>query len=491
MAGEIDFRLLSPTGPADIAMSYGRGQQEAQANLLAQQQLQHAQSQNELAKYQIGAARMQNEQQNALNAKYATGAFDPMSNEAHLKELYGMGAPGRAQAGEILKFRADQRKAEESAFNVAAKRHDMYKQEMGALATEPNLNKDMVISTFDNLVANGLMPQATRDAMVVKLPDDPAALRASAMQDAKAGLKGKELLTAFLPEPMVAGGNVINKNPLAPGGAGAVIAPVEMTAFDKARLPIMQQQANIAAGQLGVAQQRLAKEGTQLDPAENAAISKAIVEGRLDPNRVNGRNAKILATTLMSNPDANVLELGVAAAGATASEKALSTQTAKMSTAADEANKMANVVRDLSTKVDRTEFPTLNAVQNAVSKGTGDQNIVKLNTSINALVNSYARAISPTGAPTVSDKTHAREIINSAYSQGQLGGILDVMQQEMGIAKGAAVESSAALKAAREAARGRPAAPAKLAPADQEAINWANANPKDPRAAQIKQRLGM
>lgn len=30
-----------------------------------------------------------------------------------------------------------------------------------------------------------------------------------------------------------------------------------------------------------------------------------------------------------------------------------------------------------------------------------------------------------------------------------------------------------------------------LSPIDQEALNWANANPKDPRAAQIKQRLGM
>jgi hypothetical protein len=250
------------------------------------------------------------------------------------------------------------------------------------------------------------------------------------------------------------------------GGAGVVVpgteAAFQMTPFQKAELPIRQGQLAVSQGQLGVAQgqlavaqQRLAKEGTNLDPAENAAISKAIIEGRLDPNRVNGRNAKILATTLMSNPDANVLELGVSAAGATASEKSLATQTAKMSTAANEAGKMVNVVRDYSSKVDRTQFPTINAIQNAVDKGTGGKEIVQLNTSINALVNSYARAISPTGQPTVSDKNHAREIINAAYSQGQIGGILDVMQQEMDIAKGAATESSAALRAAREATKGR------------------------------------
>jgi hypothetical protein len=137
-----------------------------------------------------------------------------------------MGAPGRAQAGEILKYRADQRKAEQESFNVASKRHEIYKQEMGALSSDPDLTKDKVIATFDNLVSNGLMPQTMRDTMVSKLPDDPVALKASALQDAKSTLKGKDLLTAFLPELMVAGGNVINKNPLAPGGAGAVIAPV-------------------------------------------------------------------------------------------------------------------------------------------------------------------------------------------------------------------------------------------------------------------------
>jgi len=119
---------------------------------------------------------------------------------------------------------------------------------------------------------------------------------------------------------------------------------------------------------------------------------------------------------------------------------------------------MVDVVRDYSSTVDRTSFPTINAIENAVAKGTGDKNIVQLNTSINALVNSYARAISPTGQPTVADKNHAREIINSAYSQGQIGAILDVMQQEMGIARKAAGTASTELKASREAARGRSAA---------------------------------
>ena len=252
------------------------------------------------------------------------------------------------------------------------------------------------------------------------------------------------------------------------GGAPSVLSTANKTATPGELLSnqVAKGQLAVSQGQLQVARDRLAKEGAQLDPTESAAVSKAVLEGRLDPNRITGRNAKILAATLMADPTANLLELGVSAAGATASEKALATQTAKMSTAANEAGKMVNVVRDYSSKIDRTEYPDINAIQNAVDRKTGGKEIVQLNTSINALVNSYARAISPTGQPTVSDKNHAREIINSAYSQGQIGAILDVMQQEMDIAKGAAVESSAALKASREAVRGRPAAGASKAGVD-------------------------
>lgn len=38
---------------------------------------------------------------------------------------------------------------------------------------------------------------------------------------------------------------------------------------------------------------------------------------------------------------------------------------------------------------------------------------------------------------------------------------------------------------------GAPAAPPGLSPEDKQALDWANSNPKDPRAAQIKKRLGM
>lgn len=188
--------------------------------------------------------------------------------------------------------------------------------------------------------------------------------------------------------------------------------------------------------------------------AESSLISKAILEGRLDPAKVNSRNMKIIAGTLAMDPTANLKELNIDAVSGAAASKALATQSAKILTAANEADSMIKIVRNTSAKIDRSQYPNINAIQNAVSKGTGGKDIVALNTALNALVNSYARAINPTGVATVSDKNHAREIINSNYAAGQLDAILTVMEAEMNIAKASPGEAAAALKAGRN----RPAA---------------------------------
>ena len=184
-------------------------------------------------------------------------------------------------------------------------------------------------------------------------------------------------------------------------------------------------------------------------PVQDALISKAILEGRLDPAKVNSRNMAIIAKTLEMNPNANLKELNIDAMSGAASSKALAVQSAKILTAANEADNMIKIVRNISAKIDRTQYPTINAIQNAVSKGTGGKDIVALNTALNALINSYARAINPTGVSTVSDKNHAREIINSNYASGQLNAILDVMQEEMRVAKASPGEASAQLKEQR------------------------------------------
>jgi hypothetical protein len=145
---------------------------------------------------------------------------------------------------------------------------------------------------------------------------------------------------------------------------------------------------------------------------------------------------------------------------------------------------MIPIARQYANLVSSGEIKSLNDLGNFAAKQTGDKDIVRLNTALNSLINSYARAINPKGIPTVSDKNHAREVLDAALSKGQLNSALDVMEQEI-----------AAARAGTEAARtsvidGKPAAAAPtLSAQDQEALNWANANANDPRAAKIKARL--
>jgi hypothetical protein len=194
----------------------------------------------------------------------------------------------------------------------------------------------------------------------------------------------------------------------------------------------------IAESNLGINQQELAlklkrfdQDTKSLTPQETALLSQAILEGRLDPNAVNSRNSKILATTLSAKPDANLVELNLDVVGKKAGERTLATTGANVQVAANEAKQMINLVLDYSNKVDRTQYPTINSIQNAIDRGTGGVEIVQLNAALNALVNTYARAINPKGVSTVSSQNHAREVINSAYSKGQINAIADVMQQEM------------------------------------------------------------
>jgi hypothetical protein len=120
--------------------------------------------------------------------------------------------------------------------------------------------------------------------------------------------------------------------------------------------------------------------------------------------------------------------------GLKAGERALGTRTAQAGMAVNEASQFADLALGASQKVDRTKYPSLNSALQAAEKGTGDPAIVQFGAYNNSLINAYARAISPSGTPTVSDKDHAREMLSTAYSKGQYAAVVAAMKQEMGAA---------------------------------------------------------
>lgn len=117
--------------------------------------------------------------------------------------------------------------------------------------------------------------------------------------------------------------------------------------------------------------------------------------------------------------------------GVKAGQRTIGTKGANIEMAATEFNQVLPVVQAASAAVSRTNYPDLNKIIQAGQAKTGDPNVVKLGGGVNTLINLYARAISPTGSPTVSDKDHAREILSAAWSQGQFDAAVGMMQQEI------------------------------------------------------------
>ena len=228
---------------------------------------------------------------------------------------------------------------------------------------------------------------------------------------------------------------------------------------------------------------------------DEALIAQAIRDGRLDLSQVTSKNKSVIASTLKSNPAHDFRTSGVEFMGAKAGSRTLSTSEAKMVQAASEATEMMNITRQLIPTINPTDYPLLNQAGNYVARNSGNPAQVGFATALNGLVNTYARAINPTGVPTVSDKQHAREVINSAMSSGQLNEALRVMQLEMDAALASPAKARKALGHTKETEVPSGRKPAQAAPAvsadeKAQALSWAKANRSDPRAAKILQMYG-
>jgi len=122
-------------------------------------------------------------------------------------------------------------------------------------------------------------------------------------------------------------------------------------------------------------------------------------------------------------------------AGTVAGSRTVGQRGANIALAATEAQEMLGIVKETSDKFSRTNFMPWNMVLKAYDTGTGSPEIAAFGASLNALVNVYARAINPTGVPTVSDKEHARAVLNAVQSPQQVDAVMAIIRRELEIAK--------------------------------------------------------
>lgn len=144
---------------------------------------------------------------------------------------------------------------------------------------------------------------------------------------------------------------------------------------------------------------------------------------------------------------ADIAAGNVAFQGEKAAARTSATASAKQSQAADEASTLADQALDVSNKISRSNFPTMNAAINAARKAGGDPSVSEFAVANNGFKNTYSRAISPTGTPTVHDKQHADELFSLDQSPAQYAASVAQAKKEMAAAIAAPGRVQAAQRA--------------------------------------------
>jgi hypothetical protein len=194
--------------------------------------------------------------------------------------------------------------------------------------------------------------------------------------------------------------------------------------------------------QLDHAKAQVDSEG-KLDPEDATAMAqqylagdKSIMTG-LGRGKQGAQNIILVRRAIAKEAQAQGLKPADIAArlaeysGYTAEQRALGTRSANIETASQEAYAMIDVAKKASDAVPRGEFKPWNTLVRGGDVVTNDPNYAKFAAATLAVVNTWARAISPSGTPTVADKEHANAVLNTAQSQEAYDAVLDQFKTEI------------------------------------------------------------
>jgi hypothetical protein len=126
---------------------------------------------------------------------------------------------------------------------------------------------------------------------------------------------------------------------------------------------------------------------------------------------------------------ANAQFMGFGAAQRTAGVKGANVQLAGA-----EFQGLLPLAQQASMAVSRSKILPFGKVQIMFNEQTNDPALREFAAVNNGIINTYARAISPTGVPTVSDKDHARKILSTAFDQKSYQATLNMLNKEIAAA---------------------------------------------------------
>jgi hypothetical protein len=117
--------------------------------------------------------------------------------------------------------------------------------------------------------------------------------------------------------------------------------------------------------------------------------------------------------------------------GTKAGQRSAGNRIATVEMAAYEAKNLAPLALEASANVVRSGFLPFGKAEQMFNNNTNNPALRQFVAANTSLVNAYARAISPTGVSTVSDKEHAREMLSTAYDQPSYAATVQMMMREI------------------------------------------------------------
>lgn len=428
MAGEINFGLVDPSGPAKIFQSYRQGELDQNALALQQQQIQHAQTANELSKYQLSSAKRTDEQQNALNEMVKQG-FDP-ANPEHVNKLYSFGPAGQALAKTIAEQRKSELDITKGKGEIRDKNQKFRQDSLRNIARNPS--DENVIAWGQDAVIEGAMTEDQMVAAVNQMLKMPPAERKAFAESQ--GITAGEISTAAT----------------AKAGQDITIRGQDITAATaKAGQEVTRRGQNITAG---TAAERLKFDKDQATATDDVTFSpEAItnaaarynVDGTLPPMGMGKQGATGRAKIL--NEAARLAGL----TGDTAEEQrirqvankasataltALTKQEAAVNAFEKTFNRNADMVTELATKRDQTGMPFAQKWIQAGKRATGnDPELLAYDSAIKGTLNEYTKIVSGSMGNTqaaVSEIERVTKLLNSAQTADQINAAIKMMKIE-------------------------------------------------------------
>lgn len=425
MAGELNFGLIDPSGPAKIFQSYRQGELDQNALALQQQQIQHAQTANELSKYQLSSAKRTDEQQNALNEMVKQG-FDP-ANPEHVNKLYSFGPAGQALAKTIAEQRKSELDITKNKGEIRDKNQKFRQDSLRNIARNPS--NENVIAWGQDAVIEGAMTEDQMMAAVngmLKMP--PAERKAFAESQ---GITAGEISTAQT--------STLNRTSQEETARLNRESTAETAKLNR------QSVATTAANRLKFdKEQATASDDVTFTPeAISNAAARYNVDGTLPPMGMGKQGATGRAKIL--NEAARL----AGATGDTAEEQrirqiankasstaltALTKQEAAVNAFEKTFNRNADMVAELATKRDQTGMPFAQKWIQAGKRATGnDPELLAYDSAIKGTLNEYTKIVSGSMGNTqaaVSEIERVTKLLNSAQTAEQINAAIRMMKTE-------------------------------------------------------------